>query len=172
MSRYTLQRITLEQFAQYYSLLEEDFCFLERKKYQDELDAFANNRFTPAYIYVNSKPVGYICYWEFEDFLFVEHFAILKELRNQGFGNAFFEEFLYNISKLVLLEVERPTDVISEKRIRFYERIGFFVNKYEYRQPSYHQDDKLVSMLICSYNRSITVGEYNDFIDQIKNTVY
>lgn len=172
MSKFTLQKISTEKFEQFYRILEEDFCFLERKKYQNELDAFQNPNFLPAYICVDQNPVGYICYWEFEDFIYIEHFAIMKSLRDQGVGSKFLEEFLKNISKLVILEAERPTDCISEKRIRFYERMGFAINQYDYYQPSYHQGEKEVPMFICTYPRSISEEEYFDLTKQIKNVVY
>lgn len=172
MTNYTLKRITQQDFKQFYSLLEQDFCFLERKDYQEELASFGNSNFVPAFIFSDNKCVGYVCYWEFEEFLFVEHFAILKEMRNQGVGTGFFREFLNDISKLVLLEVERPNDIISKRRICFYEEIGFYVNQYDYQQPSYHPDTEGIPMFICSYDRSISAEEYSKYTYQIETVVY
>ena len=39
-------------------------------------------------------PVGILTYWTFEDLVYVEHFAIAEELRNQGIGKATFLNFL------------------------------------------------------------------------------
>lgn len=172
MSKYVLKKMSMQEFDGFYCKLEEDFCFSERKSYQDERRAFEKPDFMPAYICIDGKTVGYICYWEYEEFLYVEHFAMLKEMRNQGYGNGFLQEFLGDFTKLVLLEVERPTDTISERRIRFYERVGFCVNKFDYYQPSYHRDGECVPMFVCSYNRFLSDEEYTKFTSQIKNTVY
>ena len=32
------------------------------------------------------NPIGLITYWQFEDFVYVEHFAIHEKHRNQGIG--------------------------------------------------------------------------------------
>ena len=96
----------------------------------------------------------------------------MKELRDQKVGSSFFKQFLEDNSNMVLLEVERPTDVISEKRIRFYERMGFFVNPYDYYQPSYHPGTELVPMFICSHGRAVSEEEYLNFTGKIKAVVY
>ena len=54
----------------------------ELREYTDRTGNFYNN-----IIFDNETPVGFITYWDFNDFYYVEHFAIDPTLRNGGYGN-------------------------------------------------------------------------------------
>ena len=95
-------------------------------------------------------PVGILTYWTFDDLVYVEHFAIDEELRNQGLGKAVFLNFLSQQTEQVVLEVELPNTEEADHRVEFYASIGFFSNPQHYIQPSYHNDDRSVPMLIMS----------------------
>ena len=95
-------------------------------------------------------PVGILTYWTFDDLVYVEHFAIDEELRNQGLGKAVFLNFLSQQTEQVVLEVELPNTEEADHRVEFYASIGFFSNPQPYLQPSYHNDDRSVPMLIMS----------------------
>lgn len=172
MNKFTLKPIHLSEFNKYYELLENDFCYAERKDYDSEILSFQNKSFYPSFIFLKDELVGYICFWKFDSFVFIEHFAILEGKRNQRIGSEFLKHFLLNTPHLIILEVERPTDLISEKRVHFYKRLGFTVNLYDYIQPSYHKENDKVPMYICSFDRSISHSEYIRIIKQIKNVVY
>ena len=166
-----MERIKENEFERYYTLLEEDFCYDERKSKEDELKAFSNRSFKPYFIYDNNLMVGYMCYWEFKDFIFGEHFAVLKEKRNLGYGTIFFEYFLKKIKKTLVFEIEKPTDEQSKKRKKFYEQFNLSFNEYEYLQPSYHVDGNEVPMILVSYPRSLTKEEFKQVVDKVKAEV-
>lgn len=96
------------------------------------------------------EPVGILTYWTFDDLVYVEHFAIAEELRNQGLGKAVFLNFLSQQTEQVVLEVERPDTEEADHRVEFYASMGFFINPQQYTQPSYHNDNKTVDMIIMS----------------------
>ena len=52
------------------------------------------------------EPVGILTYWTFDGLVYVEHFAIDEELRNQGLGKAVFLNFLSQQHDQVVLEIE------------------------------------------------------------------
>lgn len=114
------------------------------------------------------EPVGLLTYWDFEDFVYVEHFAIVKDLRDQGFGKAAFLNFLSQQHKQVLFEVELPHDEESEHRIEFYSSMGLCQNPQEYMQPSYRNPQHLaVPMLIMSkYELD------DDAFEEMRNILY
>lgn len=96
------------------------------------------------------EPIGILSYWTFEDFVYVEHFAIDEDLRDQGLGKVVFLNFLSQQTQQVVFEVELPHDEISEHRIEFYASMGLYQNAQAYEQPSYHADDTRIPMLIMS----------------------
>ena len=167
-----LKKITLDEYDKFFALLENDFCLDERKTKENELKAFDSPNFSPNFIYDGETLVGYVCYWEFENFLFVEHFAISKEMRGTGCGSRFLKEFSETKNKPIILEVELPETEIAEKRIKFYERLGYVVNNYPYIQPAYQPESKPVDMFVMSYGSSLSKQNFDDFTQKIKKVVY
>ena len=96
------------------------------------------------------EPVGILTYWTFEDLVYVEHFAIDEELRNQGLGKAVFLNFLSQQHVQVVLEIELPNTEEADHRLEFYASMGFFQNPQPYLQPSYHNDGRTVPMILMS----------------------
>ena len=167
-----LKPITKKNFKQFYNLLSEDFCFEEHKTFEDMIKDLDNPRYKPNFIYSECKKIGYITFWDMDDFYFFEHFAVLKNLRDQGYGSRFISEFFPTLNKPAFIEVERPINELTTRRVEFYKRNDFVVNDFDYYQPSYHGADDKVPMRIVSYKKSISKKEYNYFINKIKEHVY
>ncbi len=76
--------------------------------------------------------VGFITGWQFEGFVYAEHFAIDESARNGGIGAKAMTSFLALHEDPVVLEVEMPTEEMSKRRIGFYERLGFVLDHHVY----------------------------------------
>ena len=98
------------------------------------------------------EPIGLLTYWDFKDFVYIEHFAIHKELRNKGYGKQAMQTFLKGMSLPVVLEVEMPLikGDITHRRIAFYRRQGFSLRRMPYKQPPYRKGDGWLPMKIMS----------------------
>lgn len=167
-----LKKITRNEYDKFFSMLESDFCLDERKTKANELKAFDDKNFSPNFIYDNQTLVGYICFWEFEKFLFVEHFAILKEMRGTGCGSRFLKEFSEKNQKAIILEVELPTTETASKRIKFYEKLGYVVNDFSYTQPAYQPESNPVKMFVMSFGKALSEKDFQEFTQTIKKIVY
>ena len=116
-------------------------------------------------------PVGILTYWTFEDLVYIEHFAIAEELRNQGIGKATFLYFLSQQTDQVVLEVELPNTEEADHRVEFYASMGFFQNPQEYMQPPYREGDKEVPMIIMS-KYELDDDEFCEIRDLLYREVY
>ena len=116
-------------------------------------------------------PVGILTYWTFEDLVYIEHFAIAEELRNQGIGKATFLNFLSQQQEQVVLEVEVPNTEEADHRVEFYASMGFFHNPQPYIQPSYHGDDRSVPMIIMS-KYELDDNEFEEIKQLLYHEVY
>ena len=96
------------------------------------------------------EPVGILTYWTFDELVYVEHFAIAEELRDQGLGKATFLNFLSQQTSQVVLEVELPNTEEADHRLEFYASMGLYRNTQEYMQPSYHGDNQMIPMIVMS----------------------
>lgn len=118
-------------------------------------------------IMMNGTPVGLFNYWTFEDFDYIEHFAVDPKLRNNGIGVQAIQEFLKGRNRTVVLEAELPTDDLSQRRIRFYQRNGFVVNPQPYTQPAYRPLGETLEMAILS-----TLPLDDGLFDLVKSNLY
>ena len=60
----------------------EEYRELEHlREYTDRIGNFHNN-----IIFDDDLPIGFITYWDFDEFYYVEHFATNPALRNGGYG--------------------------------------------------------------------------------------
>lgn len=98
----------------------------------------------------DDEPVGILTYWTFEEFAYVEHFAIANQYRNMGFGKACMLNLMNQYPDQLVLEIELPNTEQAESRLEFYSDLGLTQNPQEYIQPSYYGNRLEVPMLIMS----------------------
>ncbi len=97
--------------------------------------------------------VGFITGWQFESFVYVEHFAIDESVRNGGIGAKAMTSFLALHKDPVVLEVEMPIEKMSKRRIGFYERLGFVLDYHVYFQPLCRKGDVFLEMRLMAHGK-------------------
>ncbi len=116
--------------------------------------------------------IGIITYWDFEDFCYVEHFAIHPKVRNNGYGSKVLDCICRKLSTPLVLEVEIPDNEIARRRIEFYKRNGFTLWDREYFQPPYRQGDSFLPMRIMAYGSLDMEKEFEKIRKCIYKDVY
>lgn len=153
----------------------ESFPLAERRETRDWIEYTWNKpEFHNNVIMHGENIVGFISYWEFPDFVYVEHFAMNKAIRGHGIGGKALDQLLlhYNMSKPIILEVEKPTDELSKRRIEFYSRHGFSLRPEQYSQPPYRQHDDPVEMKIMVHTLKPASFTFDATISTLKKEVY
>lgn len=115
--------------------------------------------------------IGFISYWEFSTYIYIEHFAINQNLRGKGHGSLLLSYFIKENTKIVLLEIDPIIDDISAARLRFYQKCGFHLNKFAHIHPPYRENRKGHSLLVLTTEREITENEYGQFYDDLSNRI-
>lgn len=125
-----------------------------------------------------SEFIGFLSLWDLsKGWLFVEHFALLPEQRNNGFG----AKLLSNLkeshpNKAILLECEPPISSLAQKRLNFYARQGFNILSTSYEQPSYYPSEtgKLSEAfpLYLLGSRPCSADELSQLISKLYAKVY
>lgn len=169
----TIRQIKTADTA-YYSFQEEllvnSFPKEERRElalqreFTDSNPLFVNN-----ILLDNDEPIGIISYWDFNGFIYAEHFAIHPSKRNGGYGQETLELLKRNLQRPLVLEVDLPQSEASKRRIQFYQRQGFLLwwGK-EYLQPPYRKGDNYLPMRLMV---SGDLKPERDF-ERIKSTIY
>lgn len=113
---------------------------------------------------------GILLYWDAGDFLYVEHFAILPQLRGHRYGQRALE-LLRAKGKTIILEIDPPADDLSIRRKGFYERAGFAANPFGHIHPPYRADFAGHPLVVMSCPQALTQAEYTAFAHYLADVV-
>ena len=159
----------------YYGMLRDlymiSFPVFEQRTDEQQDDAFSCLNYHLNAYAEDGCFIGFISYWEFSDYIYIEHFAINQSLRGKGHGYRILQRFISEASKMVLLEIDPITDEVSEARLRFYKRCGFHKNPYPHIHPPYRSGCKGHSLLVLTTEREITESEYRLFNKELTDVV-
>ena len=158
-----LQRINETDFPEIYRIMQASFSDDEYRPYDEQLALFEEPEYRIYYM-----PAGFLAVWEFESFIYIEHFAVDPALRNSGTGSAMLQELVKQYQKPICLEVDLPEDELTRRRIGFYERNGFVFNEYPYIQPPISKGKSPVPLRIMTYGEAIT----RETFEAMKNVLY
>ena len=162
-----LQRINETDFPEIYRIMQASFSDDEYRPYDEQLALFEEPEYRIYYM-----PAGFLAVWEFESFIYIEHFAVDPALRNSGTGSAMLQELVKQYQKPICLEVELPEDELTRRRIGFYERNGFVFNEYPYIQPPISKGKSPVPLRIMTYRSEITREEFQKMKEILYSRVY
>lgn len=162
-----LQRINETNFPEIYRIMQASFSDDEYRPYDEQLALFEEPEYRIYYM-----PAGFLAVWEFESFIYIEHFAVDPALRNSGTGSAMLQELVKQYQKPICLEVELPEDELTSRRIGFYERNGFVFNEYPYIQPPISKGKSPVPLRIMTYKSEITREEFQKMKEILYRRVY
>ena len=158
-------------FNTVFDKMKTAFPYEERRDYSDQKECLENKYFKFFEIYDCDLAVGFTALWVFENFVFIEHIAIDEDKRGSGYGSKAIELIKEKYNKPLILEAEAPVTEQQIKRIKFYNRLGFNVNSFNYTQPSYHGGEG-VPLLILSYPNKLTDEEFDEFLRETRREVY
>lgn len=164
-----LRPIKKGEFAGVYGIMEKSFPDDERRNKKEQRALLDEEGYT---IYIlpdeDDSIKGFIAVWQFEDFGYIEHFAVDEKYRCMGLGSVMLSEAVKKLGKMVCLEVEPPCGGMTARRVGFYERNGFVLNDYPYIQPAFSPEKKAIPLKIMTYGRAVDEAEF----EKIKNTLY
>jgi ribosomal protein S18 acetylase RimI-like enzyme len=150
-------------FQAFWEIYEGAFPFCERRSLEEQVCIFANETYCLNAWIKNETILGFIGWWSCEDLRFVEHYAIHPAYRSKGFGSLFLSEWIDQNTTPVLLEIEPALDELSQKRQRFYQKLGFKDNAIKHYQPPYHKGEKSLRLWLMSYPDKISASCYERF---------
>ncbi|WP_165043159.1 GNAT family N-acetyltransferase [Dysgonomonas sp. ZJ709] len=143
------------------------FPIHEQRDTAQQIKAFESDRYSLECTIENSTLIAFIAYWEFEEYIYIEHFAVNDKLRGQNYGSLILHEFINKKEKTVLVEIDPLTDDISIKRLRFYERLNFNINEYDHYHPPYNKKYAPHKLVLLSHNHQISKEQYDAFYENM-----
>lgn len=168
-----MKKICLKQFDEVYQLFEQSFIQTELRPYRQMKDFFQRGLFTVYAKYEKDGLLGAMVVWKLNSCVYLENFAVNEKQRGRGLGSYFLQQLchLYD-GQLLVLEVEKPHDDLSKRRIDFYERKGFLLTSFGYVQPTFRSNDEAVSLNLMTYPKMIDYQKYQEIKKEIFEVVY
>ena len=162
-----------ELFSRVFEILEYSFPKSERRGFEEHLSEFQRPAFR-SMVLEDSAVLGFMNYWELNGFLYLEHFAVAKEMRGKGLGALLMDELKKIADKQpIILEAEPPDQSdIAARRVRFYERLRFTLNKYNYFQPPYSSGESPLPLSIMSYPNALSRDEFLKICNELYRGAY
>ncbi len=170
----SLRLAKTEEFDKIFSILEDSFPKDEYRTYEEQKALLKHPNYTVYVIPDNEaeRIKAFISVWKFEDFAFIEHFAVNSVYRNQGLGSLILHEIMNLLPCQICLEVELPETDFAKRRIGFYQRNGFYINHYPYTQPPYAKEKQPIPLLIMTSGNSISKNRFDKIQETIFKEVY
>ena len=115
-----------EEFDKIFSILENSFPPDEYRTYEGQKFLWNHPKYT-VYVIPDDESdciKAFITVWKFENFAFIEHFAVNPFYRNQGLGSLILHEILNLLQCQICLEVELPKTDFAKRRIGFYQSLS------------------------------------------------
>jgi len=167
-----LKNVSDNYFQKAWNLYEDAFPFEERRLLDDQTYVLQNDSYHFDILIYNDQFMGFILWWDFETHRYIDHFATTVEQRNKGIGKFILNNFIDSNDKPVILEVELPTSSINERRIKFYERIGFKLNQHHYEIPPLKEDQSPLQLLLMSYPSIISEKDVDQFVEKYHPVIF
>lgn len=160
-------------FDEMFSIIERSFPSNERRRKAEHLAEF-NSGFFRSLCLCGERLVGFLNFWDFADFVYIEHFAVDPQLRGKGTGTAIMNKALeLNPTRTKVLEAEPPElSDTAFRRIGFYKRLGFLQNPMEYWQPPITANEPPVMLSLLSTPALLSKSEYAEIQGTIYREVY
>lgn len=164
-----LRKIDEKDFDRVFNIMEKSFPIDEYRTYDEQKELTENKYYSIlAHCGKNGEIKAFMGIWNFSEFLYIEHFAVDPNCRNEGLGGKLLHALMMQTDKSICLEVEPPETEMAKRRINFYERNGFFLNEYPYMQPAISKGRKSIPLMIMTTGSSVNQQKF----EEMRNTLY
>ncbi|MDR6517243.1 GNAT family N-acetyltransferase [Chryseobacterium camelliae] len=152
-----------------YDSYSTSFTEDERRDWYKFVSLFPHPKVKVISVLHEAENIGYLILWELSNFVFVEHFEVFSEFRNQKLGSGI-TEYLFKNHPRIILEIEPESlGENARRRYSFYQRNGFNLIDEMYVQPSYGEGKKSLNLWLLS---NYIPDNLQDAKDEIYDIVY
>lgn len=168
---YKIQNADDKWYNDFIKIYAVSFPVYEQRNHEQQLDAFRDERYN-LFCQIGQEMVNsFISFWDFGEYVYIEHLAVNEKLRGKNIGTEMLTQFIEEINKTVILEIDPIIDEVSAKRLQFYQKIGFNMNEYKHVHPAYNPQYPPHQLLVLSTGNTLTPQRYNIFKNDLEKIV-
>ncbi len=158
-------------YEKFKGLYATSFPIFEQRSCDQQEVAFRDTRYRLLAYEKDQEFIGFIAYWQFVSYRYVEHFAISAHLRGQGFGSRLLRAFVQSTPTPVILEIDPIVDEVTKARLRFYRSCNFVENPFDHHHPPYRSEFSPHPLVVLSSGRALTEPEFRLFQTDLRQVV-
>jgi len=170
-SFYRIKSISDKWYKTFHKIYSVSFPVHEQRNEQQQISAFGKENYYLIIKTEGEKLLSFIAYWDFDDYVYIEHLAVNPQYRGANIGSNTLNSFAEIIGKTILLEIDPIIDDVSRKRLHFYEKLGYVLNPYEHSHPAYDINFKPHRLLVLSHGKGIDETQYLRFHKNLSEVV-
>lgn len=168
-----ITRLDKNAFEEVFSIMEQSFPSDEYREKEEQKALFEEKSYQLYGMRTEEGTlIAFAVIWDLEEVAFLEHLAVNPGCRNGGVGGDFLQSLIRILQKPVCLEVELPENELARRRIGFYERNGFYLNEYDYKQPPMSEGKKEIPLLLMTTGKALGEEEFCHMRDLLYKEVY
>lgn len=155
----------------FFKIYSVSFPVFEQRTAFQQSKAFLEPAYSLDCYIEKDEMVGFIAYWKFDTYVYVEHFAIHPDKRGQKWGSFILNDLISKTDRRIILEIDPVADEISRKRLQFYRSHGFSENSYLHFHPAYRQGIKDHLLVVLSTRGEMESEEYQRFSTDLAQVI-
>lgn len=163
-----------KRFDEVYKIYEESFPEIERRNKEAQKEAMEHPCYRLRVMEEDGKILAFAGFWDLPSCVFLEHLATTEACRGKGYGQLLVQECIGSTGKPVFLEIEPVTkhNPMTARRAGFYERLGFSINRFPYKQMPLKKGDSPIPLWIMSYGGCVDEECFLPYKEEIYGIVY
>jgi ribosomal protein S18 acetylase RimI-like enzyme len=155
-----------------FRIYQDSFPKEVKRSQENQIRVFKDKRYYFYGVFKNNKMIAILAFWRLKTGDFIEHFAVKKSFRRQGFGAEIVRQFINQNCRKIIIEVEKSDIKKSRKLVRFYRQLGLKLNKHDYLMPPYKKGGRPMPLYVMTYPKVINNKEFIRARNEIYATVY
>jgi ribosomal protein S18 acetylase RimI-like enzyme len=172
MHRFRIKNENDPRFQQVWAIYRSSFPLREQRTPEHQRTAFGSPLYRMDAYRDGERTIGFIDYWIFPDYAYIEHYAMAEAVRGQGYGTKILGDFLRRMEgKTVVLEIDPVVDEVSTRRLEFYEKLGFRESPFRHACPKYQPDETEGELWVLSWPTTVDCDFYERFYNDLHNVV-
>lgn len=171
LKRTRLHNANERMFSKVWELYTKSFPADERRLLVAQLGVMGKKEYRCEWVALDGEFAGLLFWWSILGVRFIEHLAISPDQRGKGYGRGILIEFIAESAAPILLEVEKPELAMTgaekelrERRIKFYSKLNFVLNRHDYTQPAYFSGGERLNLYVMSYPEPLSREALGEFV--------
>ena len=163
-----LTKLSAGDFPAIWQILSESFPPEERRTKEGQRQLLEETAAYQVYgCHEKEELQAILASWKFDEFIFIEHFAVRQSIRGGGLGGRMLQAFLSECDRPVLLEVEPPEEEIKARRMR-----AICSGCCSALQPAMQPGCEAIPLLIMTHPKTFSESGLNQMRDTLYREVY